>query len=180
MDDELDDKKYPSAKILLDLTYKEYEYESERRKNLETKSGICIALAGTMLSLLLSRMAWGQIPTWDSEWILLQACVAVIAGISFLCTIAFLLVAVNYFTKVLIFVLYQRLDIDEAMNYTSNKEDEFAQFLIPYLCDYIEYNANRNKEKGDNFSKGLKCVRNAIVVMAVFFASRCILAFFST
>ena len=33
MDDELDDKKYPSAKILLDLTYKEYEYERKRRKN---------------------------------------------------------------------------------------------------------------------------------------------------
>lgn len=174
-----DEKSFTSAKLLLDLAYKEYMYESERKKNLETKSGICIALSGTMLTILLVRLGGIEFPAWNDEYQFWKFLVEFVKVALYIGTFVMLLKAIINFIDVLLLAVYKRLNIGECMDYTSNSEEEFSQFVVGYLNDYICYNNEKNLEKSIKFSKGLYCIRKAIYLMLLFVIFKVICRFFS-
>ena len=166
---------YPSAKLLLDLAYKEYIYETESKKNLETKTGICLALSGTVLTMMLVQIGGVAVPYIEDNVPLWKALFIIIHEIMYVGTIGTLIFAIYKFIDVLMIAVYQRLDIEESSNYTSNKEDEFSQFILGYIADYITFNNAKNYERSIAFSKGLKCIKISIAFMVgyVIFKSIC-------
>lgn len=159
--------KYPSAKILLETAKKEYDVENDRKKNLETRTGVFMSLSSALLIFIMREVTLLKInlnefvTVWFGFFLSLSALLGIIL-------VVLLLRSIYFFIKVISVSEYKRINLEELLNITLKPEDIFSQVVIIRYRQIIEINRKENDKKVDFFSKGINNIQAALYCLVSF------------
>lgn len=141
-----------SAKVLLTAAQKEYEYETDRKKTLETRAGVFVAFSGLLVTLITRVMDFEYFKdVQPDEFISYAVIFGLFLMIPFLC----LLVSLFCFVHVIIVKKYSRLNIsifDEEM--AKLPEEEMTFYLMEKYQEIVFNNRPLNNRKSKYFLVG--------------------------
>jgi hypothetical protein len=161
----------PSAKLLLSTTQKENDYEIDRKKTLETRSGIFVAFSGVLFTLITKIMDSNYFKNVQPAEFISKA---VVFGVFFLIPFLLLLVSVYCFLHVIIVKKYARFDLigfDESS--ATLTEEHTAFYLMEKYRDVVHVNCLLNDKKSVYFLVGVICIG----IAALLIAGMCLIAF---
>ncbi|MBX4271462.1 hypothetical protein [Clostridium estertheticum] len=138
---------YPSSSVLLATVQKEYEYESERAKRFEERTGILISFDGVLLVFILSNLKlssiiankiptiWGIISSYLFITFIFITFIAIIASIF-------------SFVRVVSAKKYNRITLDKFNQISAALPKENVEVgLIKSYKDVILFNSETNNKK---------------------------------
>ena len=166
-----------SLKLSYEILQKEYAYESERRKNLDTRSGVCITLVGALLVFLLSNMSISNI-YFDKAMTLIQSMPYVFYFIRLAISIICFLVSLYFFVGVISVSIYSRFNISQLTSRATLSELEYLKRIVLELEDLISINGSANDKKIEIFKKGLFFIKISTLAGAVAYLLLFIIKFF--
>lgn len=170
MSDENDNSKElpvdsPSAKILLSVLLKEYGYELDRGKQLETRTGVFLAFSGAILVFIASNVKSSNIvPKTLFQILPLYVFVLIFLVITLIC----LLGSIICFIKVITTKTNLRLGLDSfsienVKKTTSYSEEESALVLITKYKKLIEHSTSVNDERVKWYERGINFILPAVI-----------------
>lgn len=157
---------FPSGKILLSVLQKEYEYENDRFRSLESRTGIFMTFVGAILVFFASTI---KIPSLNVKvGSVLQAVPYVLIIIFSILTILSLFISLGYFIKVVSIQTYKRLSLDgfKELNATYDEEPVATSLMVEYK-KIIEYNNEANNKKVKYYKIGVYFILISLVLTAV-------------
>lgn len=158
---------YPSAKLMLGIAQKEYEYEVDRKKTLETRSGIYVAFIGVMFTFVTKNVDITMFTTVPQNFFMVYA---LLFGLFYLIPLLLLTFAFYCFTHVIISKTYARLDMK---NFNENRaqlsEDKAALKIMSYYKETVTVNTERNDKKSKYFNYGVKSTGIAAALILLLF-----------
>lgn len=170
-------ERFPSAKILLSVIQKEYDYEANRAKNLEARTGIFMAFTGVLLAFVTGNIKLSSIYTIKTTSVI-QALPHNIVILSVVLILICLLFTIYNLVKVISLKNYKRLSMEnfsenyliQIKNYT---EEKAAICLVASYHDVIKRNTEINNEKALYFNRAVKSLLYALVltIFAYIFSS---------
>ncbi|WP_312560645.1 hypothetical protein [Anaerospora sp.] len=161
----------PSAKLLFSVIQKEYEYELNRMKNLEARTGMFLAFTGALLVFVASNIKLANIYSIKTTTVL-QALPYNTLIILTLLTLACLLTAIVFFIRVISLETYKRLSLDSFSDESLpmlalHSEEKVAVALVSQYRIIIENSTVINNRKADFFNKGIRFILYALIVTVV-------------
>lgn len=155
-------EQYYSSKILMAIAQKEYDIENDRKKNLDTRTGVFISFTSALLLFLAQNIM--QLTIWSEKFTSIQQTVMIVFYIvSLLFLFSSLSVSLYFYIKVISTTQYQRLNISNFLEATKKPENIFAQALTRVYNDNITYNRKQNDLKIEYFQKGIFSMKISLV-----------------
>ena len=147
-------KEYPSAELLLSIIQHEYQNEASRKRDLETRTGILIALLGALVGLYTSTIDFTIFKKAETSIEYLGF--SIIAIIYIFPLISFL-ISIKLFIDVLKTREYQRMGLD-GINDKNAKQliDVVSQKIVMGYKTVVINNDKSNNAKTKDFNKGIK------------------------
>jgi hypothetical protein len=136
-------EEYPSADVALNLLLIEYNYEGERLNNIDSKSGILLAV----VAMLLPICATQSISRWTSN--VFSIIFLALSILSFAICLGFLVAAVfpyKYDRFETYTLKYDKLLLSERTN--------ASRWLSIIIADKIKHNRNQNSKKMAHYRNG--------------------------
>ncbi|MEX3615466.1 hypothetical protein [Paenibacillus glucanolyticus] len=161
----LDSKDMPSAKLMLSVAQKEYEYEVDRKKTLETRAGIFVAFVGVMFAFIARNADIVIFNNINQTQFMLYA---LIFGLFFLIPVLLLLASLYCFIHVIVTKKYLRVDLK---NFNENraqlKEEISALKIMNAYVKVVALNTEQNDIKSKYFSIGVITtgIASALIVL---------------
>jgi hypothetical protein len=159
-------EEYPSSELLLSIVQKEYDLESDRKRDLESRAGILIALLGTMVGFYIKDINLSFIKGHSTEVELLFY-ILIIA--LYLVPVTSLMAALFHLVNVIMTRDYQRIGLGFDYNLGMAQKDEVAQHLTWAYKDAVEKNMEVNDQKVIHFKKGIKFAFLSIISIIVIY-----------
>lgn len=162
------DNAFPSSKILLSVIQKEYDYEANRAKNLEARTGMFLAFTGVLLVFIASNIKLSTIYMIKITNVL-QALPYAIIVFTTLSDLLCLIIAVIFFVMVISLKPYKRLSMGSFSEESLCKiriltEEQVAVSLVALYRDVIQYNTEINNKKAGYFTTGIKYLLAGLIV----------------
>ncbi|KJS20288.1 MAG: hypothetical protein VR72_15100 [Clostridiaceae bacterium BRH_c20a] len=161
-----DTTKFPSGKILLSVLEKEYEYEADRFRSLETRTGIFMTFVGAILVFFASTI---KIPNLNVQVdSVLQALPYVLIIIFSILTILSLFISLTFFIKVVSIQTYKRLSLEGfTENNATYEEGLVSTSLMIEYKSIIKHNNEANNKKIRFYKTGVYFILISLVLTAV-------------
>jgi hypothetical protein len=145
-----------SAKVLLASAQKEYEYEIDRKKTLETRSGVFIAFSGVLFTIITKTLDLDYFKNVRSEEFYSHA---VVFSIFFMLPLLLMLFSVYCFIRVIIVKKYSRLDVSMFTEKLAKlPEMEMSFYLMEKYQEIIQINRPINTKNSNYFLRGTKTI----------------------
>jgi hypothetical protein len=158
---------YPAAKLMLSIAQKEYEYEVDRKKTLETRAGIFVAFTGVVLTFLSNNLKTSFFKSIGEDQFILYA---TIFAVFFVIPIILLLVALYSFVHVIITKPYTRIELkDFNDSHAKLKEDVTAVRYAKAYVKIVSLNSEKNNKKTKYFNTGVICTSISSVLLILFY-----------
>lgn len=158
---------HPSAELLFNLAKGEYEYETNRKRDLETRSGILIALISAVMGLFISTI---DITLIQKGKTIIETILFILLTVSYLYPLILILISLKKFINVLITRDYTRIDVD-GINYETAKlsREELYLRLARSYKNAVNDNDSINNEKVNNFKNGITNTYLAVLSFVVIY-----------
>lgn len=156
---------YPSAELLLSTIQKEYDNEASRKRDIETRTGILIALLGALIGFYTSTIDFSIVKKASSP--IEYLCVVFIGMIYIFPLITFFL-SMKELINVLKTKTYQRIGIG-GINETMAKKckEEVSVRLAKSYKAVVEDNGKSNEKKALQFQKGILLIYISLIGIIV-------------
>ena len=158
---------FPSAKLLFSIIQKEHDYEFDRGKDLQTRTGMFLAFSGAILVFIFNNV---KIPNLSTTPIinLAQVLPYVFLIVFLSMTLLSLLFAIFSFIKVISTKIYPRINLDEFSvekigNRAIKPEDQTLVVLIPLYKNFVEEYSKINNIKVVWFKRGIISILVALI-----------------
>lgn len=161
-----DNTGFPSGEKLLSVLQKEYEYEADRFRSLESRTGIFMAFVGAILVFFASTI---RIQYFNMEVeTVLQALPYVLLILFSILTLLSLFISLAYFIKVISIQTYKRLSLDGFTE--SNTAYDVGIVSTSLMIEYkkiIEHNNEANNRKVKYYKTGVYYILVSLVFIAI-------------
>lgn len=158
-------KNYPSSDLLLSVIQSEYDIEVGRKRDLETRAGILIALLGAIVVFYLTEIDFSFFKTTNSK---IEVLCFILISLIYLFPVVMLLLSFNKFINVLKTKSYQRLGLGGFDDETAKRnQNELSFDLMESYAVVVKSNAISNDEKADDFKEGIDKLTIAIIGITV-------------
>lgn len=164
------DCKYPSAELMLAAIQREYEYESNRVRSLESRTGIFLAFAGALLVFFSSSLKPINLKEIEVDSLSQAFPFILMIGLIFL-TLLILILSVIFFVRVISIQTYKRLSLNGFIkeNTKSNPDIIAMEIMIDYQ-KVVSHNSRVNNKKIELYKKGLYLILMAIIMTAIVYS----------
>ncbi|AOH54505.1 hypothetical protein ABE28_009080 [Peribacillus muralis] len=158
-------EEYPSSELLLSIIQSEYDIEVGRKRDLETRAGILIALLGAVVVFYLTEINFSSFKTANSK---VEVLCFILISLIYLFPVVMLLLSFNKFINVLKTKSYQRIGLDGFDIETAKRnQNELSFDLMESYTAVVKSNAISNDEKVDDFKEGIDKLTIAIIGIVV-------------
>lgn len=161
------DVEYPSAETLLSTITREYDAEANRKRDIETRAGVLIALLGALIGFYATALDFSFFKKAHSPIEML--CFAIIA-LLYIFPAIMQLIAFKHLINVLKTYEYQTLGIEgfSAENGLLNEnaqrpKDELQYYLVDSYHGVVEKNSKANETKAKLYKKGIDKIYISII-----------------
>lgn len=156
---------YPSAETLLTFIQKEYDIEASRKRDIEARTGILIALLGVLIGFYSSIMDFKIFKTGDAP---LEYIGLIFLGLIYIFPLVTLFLSMRHFIKVLNAKTYRRMGLGN--NYKemaqNSKEDTSIRLAESYKI-VVEDNDKSNENKAIQFKKGINLLYLSLIAVII-------------
>lgn len=146
----LEKEKEDTAKTILNMSVKEYDYETTRARSFDTRSGIFMGFIGTILVFLMSQATFIHIDL-TSCMLFGKAMLIILSGSFLLLAVVGFLVAMHFFINTISVKEYKRLPTDIPKEFLTKKNLYIMQAYINLLSDSCNVYRETNETKSKNF-----------------------------
>ncbi len=161
-----DNTRFPSGEILLSVLQKEYEYEADRFRSLESRTGIFMAFVGAVLVFFANTI---RIQHFNMKVeTVLQALPYVLLILFSILTLLSLFISLLYFIKVISIQTYKRLSLDGFTESNATYDAEIVSTAL--MTEYkkiVEHNNEANNKKVKCYKIGVYYILVSLVFMAI-------------
>ncbi|KLU55473.1 hypothetical protein EL84_25870 [Paenibacillus sp. VT-400] len=159
-------KRYESGPFLLTVIQAEYEYELERGRSIESRTGIFIAFLGALLVFMLEKL---KLPKFTGKtYTLIEATPFVLSFLFFVGALLTILISVYMFIKVLSVKTHKRLKLSGFTAARANEnENALATAIMVDYQQVVTRNNEVNTEKVLIFKKGTQYAFAALILAAI-------------
>lgn len=156
---------YVSAQLMLGVIQSEYNYETDRSKSLESRTGVFIAFNGALMAFMPTIVRIPSIKTIKVNNVI-DAIPYTLFILVIILTFASLMASIVYFIRVIFVKEYKRLSIS-GFNETNAlyTNDKVAMSIIKEYGQVISFNKTVNNGKVELFKKGIYCILVALLFM---------------
>lgn len=170
---------YPSAETLLSTITREYEAEANRKRDIETRAGVLIALLGALIGFYATALDFSFFKKAQSPIEML--CFAIIA-LLYIFPAIMQLIAFKHLINVLKTYEYQTLGLggfsseNGMLDYNAKRpKDELQYDLVDSYHGVVEKNSNANETKARLYKKGIEKIYISIIgIVLVYFIKQII------
>ena len=140
VNDERPEVNIDSVKAILDTVRKEYDYEQDRSKSIDSRASTFLTISATAFALVCNII---KLPT---NYILIHSMILICV---YTLTLLSLLITVLLFARTLMSKPYKRYKIGDLNSYNvmSSSSNELAPVIISTLCKLIDENSKVNDQK---------------------------------
>lgn len=159
------DEEFHAAETLLSIIQKEYEYEANRKRDLETRTGILLALLGALTGFYVKEVELTFIKTATTS---IELTFLIIISIFCVVPIVTMLFAFYRLINVYNTKEYERIGLGGFSEKQAKKSRQVISYklAISYKA-VVETNDKVNTEKANQFQKGIKMIYWSITLMIV-------------
>lgn len=165
----LSEESYHSSELLLEVIQREFEYEADRVKSLETRTGIFLAFSGALLVFITSSLKIPNLKTVEVNS-LYQAFLPIIVIVLTILAMLLLIISSIIFVKVISLQTYKRLAFN---GFTKNNAKELKSIIaVELMMDYqkiVTHNNEVNNKKINMYKYGILTINAAIIMTAIIF-----------
>lgn len=160
-----ENKKFPSAELILNACILEYQKEEQRTANIDAKTNIFLTLSTALYVFLIPLT--NLKPFFEKENTITNAVVTLIA--LFLISTAFLslITATILFIYVVSSRKYKGFDVSVMLNQVEREKDRTAIVLSRLYEDKTSYNRNLNEKRMYFFKAGVVSIGICVVLTAI-------------
>jgi hypothetical protein len=161
------EKTYKSSDVLLSVIQNEYTNEADRKRDLETRSGIFIALLGALVGFYAGQIDFSYFKNPESS---IELLFFILVSIFSLLPAVMMLFALKNLIDVLKVKEYQRIGLGGFSETSAKKpKDEIEFKLALSYKSVVETNGISNDEKAKQFKKGVNKIFIAVLGIIVFY-----------
>ncbi|MGG2072842.1 hypothetical protein AB1J28_05795 [Lysinibacillus irui] len=144
---------FPSSHVLLETIRHEYDIEASRKRDIETRAGILIALSGALIGFYTTSLDFKILKNASTS---LEYLGAVTLCIIYLLPTVTLLIALSNYLKILDAKSYNRVGLGGFNDEMGQKNsDEVSMRLTKVYSSVIKNNHEVNENKAKQFKKGI-------------------------
>lgn len=152
-EEENSQEKNESIDILYDLARNEYDNETNRKRDLETRAGILIALVGALIGLFFTVI---DISIISNGKTVVETVFYAILALSYLIPLSIGFLSLKSFIDVIITRDYTRIDVNGISEQTAALEKQVLSFnLANSYKNAVINNEKLNNEKANYFKNGI-------------------------
>lgn len=156
---------FPSGQVLLDTIRHEYDIESSRKRDFETRAGVLIALSGALIGFYASSLDYSAFKEASTP---MEYIGATLLGILYLLPTITLLISLGNFLKILDTKSYDRIGLGGFNDEMGQKpSDEVALRLAKSYKSVIENNHTVNENKVKQFKTGINFMYISLISVIV-------------
>lgn len=151
-----------NTQLMLDVAKNEYSSERERKRDLETRAGILIALVGVLIGIVLTTLDFSLVLKYKNIYAVIGM---FLLWFFILIAIILLLISLFQFIKVLKVQQYGAIDLSFIDDQYRNEEALGFQFEIAdSYKEIIIHNRALNEEKVIKYNWGINFFKYAMVI----------------
>lgn len=156
---------YPSGELLLQVIQKEYEIEAARKRDIETRTGIFIALAGVLIGFYASSIDFGHLNIGKTT---LENIGFIFLVLVYVAPICFFLITLKKLINLLNAKEYKRIGI-EGINeeIASMPVDQISTKLAESYRTVVEDNGETNENKAKDYNSSIKWLYTSLIAVIV-------------
>lgn len=156
---------YQSADLLLSMIQKEYDIEASRKRDLETRTGILIALLGALIGFYTSAIDFSILKKANTS---IEYLCLVFITIIYIFPLFTFFFSMKKFIEVLQTKTYQRVGLGGISEDTARRpKDKIALKLAESYKAVVEENGTSNEEKAQQFKKGISLMYISLIGVIV-------------
>ncbi|MEY2239360.1 hypothetical protein [Bacillus altitudinis] len=169
---------YPSSEILLSTITREYDAEANRKRDIETRAGVLIALLGALIGFYATALDFSFFKKANSP---VEMLCFVIIALLYIFPAIMQLIAFKHLINVLKTYQYESLGLSgfnsENLEYNAKRGKDELQFaLTSTYHTVVEKNSIANDTKAKLFKKGTEKIYISIIgIVLVYFFKQIIL-----
>ncbi|MFE5473445.1 hypothetical protein [Bacillus safensis] len=169
---------YPSSEILLSTITREYDAEANRKRDIETRAGVLIALLGALIGFYATALDFSFFKKANSP---VEMLCFVIIALLYIFPAIMQLIAFKHLINVLKTYQYESLGLSgfnsENLEYNAKRRKDELQFaLTSTYHTVVEKNSIANDTKAKLFKKGTEKIYISIIgIVLVYFFKQIIL-----
>ena len=158
---------FPASEIILNVLFKEYEYERDRKGKLESKAGILFTLLIAIQSFLVAKIKFPEKVKFEKIEVLTTFTIVIILVVIL---VILFIVALYNLIKVMKLSEYKQIEIKDF-----NRElcefpiDTINVTLIEKYRDTLLHNRNQNDMKSKYFQVSIYCVLGILISTALIY-----------
>ncbi|WP_106627361.1 hypothetical protein [Selenomonas massiliensis] len=160
------DAQEATATTILNMTIKEYDYETTRARSFDTRSGIFIGFIGTILVFLMSQITVFQIEL-TATLPFGEAILIVLSGVSLFLAVTGFLTAIHFFIKTISVAKYKRLPIDISKEFYQKKNTYIMQNYVNLLSNACHIYRESNELKALHFNYGCRLSYGSVIATVI-------------
>lgn len=145
-----------SANAILTIALKEYEYEADRARTLDTRSGTFLSISIATFALIANIF---KLPHSISSIL------SIIFEISYFCLLLFLGISAFLFSSTLMTRKYTRYKLDDINKYSTMQQP--CEILIPIIIStltrLVDENTKVNNDKAIKYNHGIRFMLISVV-----------------
>ncbi len=158
---------FPSGHLLLETIQKEFEIESSRKRDIETRTGILIALLGALIGFYANALDFSIFKEASTS---LEYICVVLLGLLYLSPICTFLMALKQFLNILDAKAYQRIGLGGFnIQMAAKPSAEVATRLTDSYKSVLEDNDKVNEQKAKQFKKGITYMYISLIAVITAF-----------
>lgn len=158
---------YLSAPILFEVAIKEYEIEATRKRDIETRIGVLMAIVGVLIGFYASAVKFDKI---DLKGNFMENIGALFLIILFLLPLILFIVTFKKMMNLLSVTEYQRIGLGGINKEIAKKNiDDTAIKLAASYKTVIDNNSKINHEKALKYNESIKWLYASIISVGIVF-----------
>jgi len=158
---------YDSGEIMLNIILKEYEFELERNKGIQSRTGMLLGFVGAILVLIPTIIKVPDLKRFNVTNAL-EAFPVNALVLSTLLSFVFLILSIIYFVRVISVEEYKRIDFNSFTKKHAKEEyEKMATALMIKYKDIVSYNHKINTEKVKLYKKGTYMILIALFILSI-------------
>ncbi|MCC2339468.1 hypothetical protein OCF13_11915 [Bacillus tropicus] len=152
---------YPTADVLLSMIQKEYDIEASRKRDIEARTGILIALLGALIGFYTSAIDFSIFKKAHST---IEYLCFTFIGIIYIFPLITFFLSMKDFINVLQTKKYQRIGLGGiTKNVAQKPKDVISMQLAESYKTVVEDNGKSNEEKAIQFKKGISLMYISLI-----------------
>jgi hypothetical protein len=160
---------FPAVQALLLLVQREYEYESDRAKSFENRTGYFLTFSGALLVFLLTNFKVTNIT--NKNIAIVGDILPYVMFIIFIAlTFLILLASIFCFIMVISIHEYNRIKLDDITEeYARNIKENVEMGLVLEYKDVIAFNVKTNNKKVRWYKAGIYLILSSLIFTVITF-----------